>query len=66
MNYDKRWVWKQAHEKYDVNCLISTVIRLTRSNGIGMFTKNSLNPLVKLERKILAMVYIDILKNHLL
>jgi len=63
----KRLVWRQPHEKYDVNCLIPTV--KSGQQGVmvwGCFTKYNLGPLVKLDGKVTAVVYIDILKNYLL
>jgi transposase len=63
----KRWVWRQPHEKYDVGCLIPTF--KSGQQGVmvwGCFMKDKLGPLVKLEGRITATVYIDVLKNHLL
>lgn len=63
----KRWVWRQPHEKYDIDCLIPTV--KSGQQGImvwGCFTKNGLGPLVRLEGKITAVVYINMLENFLL
>jgi DDE superfamily endonuclease/Transposase len=63
----RRWVWRKPHEKYDVECLIPTV----KSGQVGImvwgcFTKNGLGPLVRLEGKINALAYIDLLDNYLL
>lgn len=63
----KRWVWRQPHEKYDVDCLIPTV--KSGQQGVmvwGCFTKNNLGPLVKLEGRVTGAVYIDVLRNYLL
>lgn len=62
----KKWVWRKPHEKYDIDCLIPTV---KFNQGVmvwGCFTKNGLGPLVKLEGKITAQIYIDMLENNLL
>jgi transposase len=63
----KRRVWRQPHERYDVDCLIPTV--KSGQQGVmvwGCFTKYGLGPLVKLEGRVTALVYIDVLENYLL
>jgi len=63
----KKYVWRQPHEKYDVGCLIPTF--KSGQKGVmvwGCFTKNRLGPLVRLEGRVTANVYIDVLENHLL
>ena len=63
----RRWVWRQPHEKYDVDCLIPTV--KSGQQGVmvwGYFTKHNLGSLVKLEGMVTGAVYIDVLKNYLL
>ena len=60
-------MWRQPHEKYDIDCLIPTV--KSGQQGImvwGCFTKNGLGPLVRLEGRITAVIYINILENYLL
>ena len=32
----------------------------------GCFTKNNLGPLVRLERRVIVVIYVDILENNLL
>lgn len=63
----RRWVWRRPHEKYDIDCLIPTV----KSGQVGImvwgcFTKNGLGPLVRIEGRITAKDYIDLLDNYLL
>jgi hypothetical protein len=63
----KRYVWRNIQEKYDPKCLIPTF--KSGQEGVmvwACFTKNKLGPLVKLEGKITARIYIEILENHLL
>jgi transposase len=63
----KKYVWRQPHEKYDVGCLIPTF--KSGQKGVmvwGCFTKNGLGPLVRLDGKVTAAVYVDMLENHLL
>lgn len=63
----RRWVWRQPHEKYDVECLIPTM--KSGQDGImvwGCFTKDSLGPLIRLDGKITSKGYINILNDHLL
>jgi hypothetical protein len=63
----RRWVWRRPHEKYDPECLIPTF--KSGQDGImvwGCFTYNGLGPLVRLEGRINAVAYIDVLDNHLL
>lgn len=63
----RRWVWRRPHEKYDPECLIPTF--KSGQDGIMVwecFTYNGLSPLVKLEGRINAVAYIDVLDNHLL
>jgi hypothetical protein len=64
----RRWVWRQPHEKYDVECLISTV--KSGQQGVmvwGCFTKHNLGPLVKLEELWLQyiLMYYKIICCHL-
>jgi len=63
----RRLVWRRPHEKYDIECLIPTV--KSGRQGVmvwGCFSKNNLGPLVKLEGKITATVYMNVLENYLL
>ncbi|GBB86285.1 hypothetical protein RclHR1_12700003 [Rhizophagus clarus] len=63
----RRWIWRQPHEKYDVECLIPTV--KSGQQGVmvwGCFANHSLGPLVKLEGSVTAISYIDVLENNLL
>lgn len=63
----KRYVWRNAQEKYDPKCLIPTFKSGQQSVMIwGCFTKNKLGPLVRLEGRITANIYIDVLNNYLL
>ena len=63
----KRYVWRSIHERYDPRCLIPTFKSGQESVMIwGCFTKDRLGPLVKLEGRITANIYIDMLENHLL
>ncbi len=63
----RKYVWRKEHEKYDIQCLIPTFKSGQESVMIwGCFTKNGLGPLVKLEGRINATAYVDMLKNSLL
>ena len=64
----KRYVWRTPQEKYNPKCLIPTFKSGQESVMIwGCFVKNKLGPLVKLEGKITANVYVkEILEKHLL
>lgn len=63
----KRYVWRNSKEKYDPKCLIPTFKSGQESIMVwGCFTKNKLGPLIRLEGKITAKKYIEILENHLL
>jgi transposase len=57
-NDGQQWVWRQPHEKYDVDCLVPTV--KSGNNGVmiwGCFVKNKLGPLVVLDGRITGEVY---------
>lgn len=63
----KRYVWRNPEEKYDPKCLIPTF--KSGQEGVmvwGCFMKNKLGPLVKLEGRITANIYIEMLENNLL
>jgi transposase len=63
----KRYVWRTTYEKYDPKCLIPTFKSGQESVMIwGCFTKNKLGPLVRLEGRITANIYIEMLENYLL
>lgn len=63
----RRWVWRQPHEKYNIECLIPTVKSVQQGVMVwGCFTRNSLGPLVKLEGRITANIYVGVLQNYLL
>lgn len=63
----RRWVWRQPHEKYDVDCLVPTVKSNTEGVMVwGCFVKNKLGPLVILEGRITGEVYQELLENHLM
>ena len=63
----RKYVWRQEHEKYDLQYLISTFKSGQESVMIwGCFTESGLGPLVKLEGRITAVIYVDILQNNLL
>jgi len=63
----KRYVWRNPQEKYDPKCLIPTFKSGQESVMVwGCFTKNKLGPLVRLEGKITAIVYIEMLEKNLL
>jgi transposase len=64
----RRYVWRNAQEKYNPKCLIPTFKSGQESVMIwGCFTKNKLGPLVKLEGRITANIYIEeILEKNLL
>jgi len=62
----RRWVWRRPHERYDVDCLIPTM--KSGQDGVmvwGCFTKDGLGPLVRLNGKVTAKDYINVLKDHL-
>src|SRR6266545_1801506 len=63
----RKYVWRQEHEKYDLQCLIPTFKSGQESVMIwGCFTESGLGLLVKLEGRITAVIYVDILQNNLL
>lgn len=63
----KRYVWRTVDEKYDPKCLIPTFKSGQESVMIwGCFTKNKLGPLVRLEGRVTANIYIEMLENYLL
>jgi transposase len=63
----KRYVWRTIHERYDPRCLIPTFKSGQESVMIwGCFTKDKLGPLVRLEGRITANIYIEMLKDYLL
>src|SRR6266511_2302419 len=64
----KRYVWRNAQEKYYPKCLIPTFKSGQESVMVwGCFIKNKLGPLVRLEGKMTAKIYIEeILEKHLL
>ena len=63
----KRYVWRTIYEKYNPNCLIFT-FKLGQESVIiwGCFTKNELGPLVRLEGRVTANIYIEMLANYLI
>ena len=63
----KKYVWRNPQEKYDPKCLIPTFKSGQESVMVwGCFIRNKLGPLVRLEGKITAKIYIDMLKNNLI
>jgi len=61
----KRYVWRTNYEKYNSNCLIPTFKSGQESVMIwGCFTKNKLGPLVRLEGRVTANIYIEMLENY--
>ncbi len=63
----KRYVWRTIYEKYNSNCLIPTFKSGQESVMIwGCFTKNELGPLVRLEGRVTANIYIEMLENYLI
>ena len=64
----RRHVWRKPQEKYEPKCLIPTFKSGQESVMVwGCFVKNKLGPLVRLEGRITANVYIEeILEKHLL
>ena len=63
----QRWVWRQPHEKYDVDCLVPTVKSNTEGVMVwGCFVENKLGPLVIVEGRITDEVYRQLLEDHLI
>ena len=63
----KRYVWRNTQEKYDPKCLIPTFKSGQKSVMVwACFTKNKLGPIVRLEGRITARIYIELLKSYLL
>lgn len=63
----RRWVWRRPDERYNIECLNPTV--KSGQQGVmiwGCFTKNNLGPLVRLEGRVTAAIYVDVLENNLL
>jgi hypothetical protein len=63
----KKYVWRSPQEKYNPECLVPTFKSQQESVMVwGCFTKNKLGPLVRLEGRITASVYIEMLENNLI
>lgn len=63
----RRHVWRNSQEKYDPKCLIPTFKSGQESVMVwGCFTKNKLGPLVRLEGRITAAIYIEMLEKNLI
>ena len=63
----KRYVWKNTQEKYNPKCLIPTFKSGRESVMVwACFTKNKLGPIIRLEGRITAKIYIELLENYLL
>ena len=63
----KRYVWRNTQEKYNPKCLIPTFKSGQESVMVwACFTKNKLGPIIRLEGRITAKIYIELLENYLL
>jgi transposase len=65
-NDSQNWVWRQPHEKYNIDCLIPKV---AHSPGVmlwGCFTRDKVGPLVRIEDNITGELYEKILEDYLL
>ena len=63
----KRYVWRNTQEKYNPKCLIPTFKSGQESVMVwACFTKNKLGPIVRLEGRITARIYIELLESYLL
>lgn len=63
----RRYVWRGIKERYNPKCLIPTFKSGQESVMVwGCFTKDKLGPLVRLEGRITANVYIEMLENNLI
>jgi transposase len=63
----RRYVWRNSQEKYEPKCLIPTFKSGQQSVMVwGCFTKNKLGPLVRLEGRITAAIYIEMLEKNLI
>jgi transposase len=63
----RKYVWRNTQEKYNPKCLIPTFKSGQESVMVwACFTKNKLGPLVRLEGRITAKIYIEMLENYLL
>jgi transposase len=65
-NDSQNWVWRQPHEKYNIDCLVPKV---AHSPGImvwGCFTRDQIGPLIQVDGSITGEAYEKILKDHLL
>ena len=63
----KRYVWRNTQEKYDPKCLIPTFKSGQESVMVwACFTKNKLGSIVRLEDRIKARIYIELLESYLL
>ncbi len=63
----KRYVWRNTQEKYNPKCLIPTFKSGRESVMVwACFTKNKLGPIIRLEGRITAKIYIELLENYLL
>jgi transposase len=62
----RKYVYRNSKEKYDPKCLIPTFKSGQESVMVwGCFTKNKLGPLVRLEGRITAKIYIEMLQKNL-
>jgi transposase len=63
----KRYVWRNTQEKYNPKCLIPTFKSGRESVMVwACFIKDKLGPIVRLESRITAKIYIKLLENYLL
>ena len=65
-NDSHKWVWRQAHEKYDVSCLVPKVAHSPGVMVWGCFTRDRVGPLIRVENSITGEVYRSILEEQLL
>src|SRR4051794_9978216 len=63
----RKWVWRPPEQKIDIDCLVSTYKSGQKSVMVwGCFTRFGVGPLVRLEGRLAAKDYINLLEMHLM
>jgi transposase len=66
-NRRRKWVWRRAEQRMDVKCLAPTIKGGDKSVMVwGCFTRFSVGPLVRLEGRLSAKDYIQVLEKNLI
>ena len=63
----RQWVWRRPEQRLDKDCLLPTFKSSQKSVMIwGCFTRFGVGPLIRLEGRIAAVDYVQVLETHLL